>query len=184
MGTGFLLESIHLASTYAATALIRRNIITNTKKALYPGVGSGSGIADLTGGRYTIIAEENCLWGNLTDLYKVIQTDGLYVDPQFSGFGDYHLQLSSPCRFSGYQLGCYEDAEQVPAKLLISLKETQIPELIKLLPKKYTMEETMTTVIDLTYIYTTKYTQYDEKNQNSRTENCHDQWAARKENQN
>lgn len=138
-GYGLLAGKYTLASTYAATALIRRNIITNTKKALYPGVGSGSGIADLTAGRYKIIAEENCLWGNLTDLYKVIQTDGLYVDPQFSGFGDYHLQLSSPCRFSGYQLGCYEDAEQVPAELLISLKETQIPELIKLLPKKYTI---------------------------------------------
>lgn len=95
-GYGLLAGKYTLASTYAATALIRRNIITNTKKALYPGVGSGSGIADLTAGRYKIIAEENCLWGNLTDLYKVIQTDGLYVDPQFSGFGDYHLRLSSP----------------------------------------------------------------------------------------
>lgn len=127
-GYGILAGKYTLASTYAATALIRKNIITNTKKALYPGTGSGSGIADLTGGRYTITAEDNCVWNSaLSNHYKVSFTDYIRADPLYAGEGDYHLQsrgghyaqdsfivdhVSSPVLYQDYELGCYNDTNQ------------------------------------------------------------------------
>jgi hypothetical protein len=90
---------------YSAT--ISRNIITNTKKSLYAGTASGAGIANLLGLKYSIECSGNDTYGNITNLYQIPNSNGLAVDPLYVGAGDYHLKANSPCRFSGYQLGCY-----------------------------------------------------------------------------
>jgi hypothetical protein len=110
-GFGFVAGDYTLASRYSATATIKRNIVTGTKKALYPGKGSGAAIANLLGSRYTITCVENDTYGNISNFYNVTCSKNLSVDPLFVGSGDYHLQPSSPCRFNGYQLGRYNGTD-------------------------------------------------------------------------
>jgi len=98
------------------TATVRRNIITNTKKNL---VGSG-GTGIYNQGKYDLTLDENCMYGNvangITGINDIL-SDPLFVSPDTN---DYRLRDNSPCRFSGYQLGAYTNAEETPTELLVS----------------------------------------------------------------
>jgi len=106
-------------------ALVQRNIITGTKVSNYAGSMSGSGIADLSAGRYSITSQENCLFKNLTPYCKITSASDIYVDPLFTDptNGDYHLQSkpSMPCVFHDYELGAFNGvtgaAEFIPPDL-------------------------------------------------------------------
>ncbi len=110
-GFGFAAADYDILSTYPATATIKRNIVVGTKKALYPGTGSGAAIANLLGSRYIFTCLENDIYGNISDFYDIAHSRCLSVDPLFVGSGDYRLQTSSPCRFNGYQLGRYNGVD-------------------------------------------------------------------------
>jgi hypothetical protein len=119
-GYGLLAGNYDVKSSYKFTASIERNIITNTRASNYPGVWSGAALADLTG-RYTITADENCLYGNLRMYYKITCTKNYYSDPMFISPSDFHLKTYSPCVFPNYNLGRYggtiEATEYVPPSL-------------------------------------------------------------------
>lgn len=99
-------------------ASVKNNIITGTKPALCLvavfGAPSGCGIADLTGGRYTITVDGNCQYGNKQNHYKVNYTNSLSADPLFSNArsGDYHLQKNSPCVSSRGEIGMYAGTQE------------------------------------------------------------------------
>jgi len=123
------------SDSYSAT--ISRNIVANTKKSLYAGTASGSGIANLLGSKYSIACSENCLFGNVAEVYGVKNVNGLSKDPLFVGKGDYQLRDSSPCRLPGYQLGCYTDATtaepitQDPVSLFVHCTTSEADEIVK-----------------------------------------------------
>lgn len=119
---------------------ISRNIITNTKKSNFIGTASGTGIANLTGSRNSIICSENCQYGNVNNHYAVTVESVLNEDPLYIGNGDYHLQAESPCRFPGYQLGCYnatEDLEETSTRVIVSCFESQVTAITKNLSNSY-----------------------------------------------
>lgn len=138
-GHGVAVGNFNMRSTYSYTAKILRNIIVGTQKANYPGTASGAGIANLLGSRYDITCSENCLYNNVSDLYKIYQTKGIYGDPKFVGNNNYHLQDSSPCRIKNYQLGCYTDSDEPDSELMIRCKETDIENLSTLLAYPYSI---------------------------------------------
>lgn len=109
MGYGIMAGAYNVSSSYSFAGNISRNIVTGTRKSNYPGPGSGSGIANLIQGRYSLDCSQNCLCDNLTSLYNITQTGGITADPLFTD--DYHLQANSPCRFPEYELGAYTDVE-------------------------------------------------------------------------
>lgn len=111
LGYGLAAGDYNIVSPYSFIGTISRNIVVGTKKAMKPGTASGSGIANLIKSRYSLDCSENNVWGNLTNLFNVSNVGGLSVDPLFSE--DYHLQADSPCRFEGYQLGRYDDDEDI-----------------------------------------------------------------------
>lgn len=84
-------------NSYKATVL--NNVVTDTTKALCAGTASGAGIADLLG-TYTWSCSENDVYGNLTNLYKIINQNGLCVDPLYNT--DYTLKAGSPCASLGF----------------------------------------------------------------------------------
>jgi hypothetical protein len=135
-GYGISAGDFNLASTYSYTAKISRNIVVGTRKANYPGTASGTGIANLLGSRYSISCSENCLWDNLSDLYKITQSKGIMEDPLFIGNGNYHLQDSSPCRKEEYQIGCYTD-ELTQTELLIKCKEKDLENITSSISQSY-----------------------------------------------
>jgi hypothetical protein len=110
------------------TAYLKGNLITNTKKALYPDKNSGTGIGNITG-HYTATSTGNCLYGNdVANYFKVSASEDLKEDPCFVGDGDYHLKskgghwtaeglvydsVSSPCIFETYELGRYMGTEEM-----------------------------------------------------------------------
>lgn len=53
------------------SAIVRNNTIKNTKKSFYAGTASGTGIADLTGSRYSVATSGNIMSGNVANYYKV-----------------------------------------------------------------------------------------------------------------
>lgn len=111
-GYGVLVGDYNEVSPYSYNFDISRNIITNTKKALYPGTMSGKGIACLTGPRNTVKVDENCQFGNITgNHYKVTVTKNIDLDPCYIGNGDYHLKDDSPCILNGYELGAYNGVD-------------------------------------------------------------------------
>lgn len=123
------------------TATVKRNIITNTKKANYPGNISGFGIANVLG-NYTVDCSENCFYGNVSGPYYNVSgradilSDPLFVSPDTN---DYHLQDNSPCRFLGYQIGIYGDTEEIPAELLISCFEKDVENISQAIDTDYTV---------------------------------------------
>lgn len=100
-------------------ANVKNNIIIRTKPALSPGVQSGCGIADLTGGRYTVTVDGNCQYGNKYNHYKVDYTNSVSADPLFvnAQTGDYHLQKNSPCVSSNGEIGMYAGTPEVTPDL-------------------------------------------------------------------
>lgn len=56
-------------STVGRTAIVKNNAITNTRKALYPGIASGTGIANLL--NYKLTVSGNKLAKNVRDYYGV-----------------------------------------------------------------------------------------------------------------
>ena len=140
-GFGLVAGAYDVGSNYSYDAVIEKNIITGTRKAKKVGTASGTGIANLVGSRYSITCSENCLYGNLDDVYNVSNTKGISKDPLFLGPGDYHLRENSPCRFPDYQLGCYSDTAESEDEisLMISTKPESIDKLINSLSKYYTI---------------------------------------------
>jgi len=143
---GILAGPYNLSSTYKGKATIRRNIVTSTKVAYTPGPMSGCGIADLTGGRYSITSEENCLYGNLTNYYKITSSGDVKLNPLYVANSDYHLQstgghyssggvvcdsTTSPCVLRDYELGCYSGCSEAsffpPGELPCELPAIVIP---------------------------------------------------------
>lgn len=53
------------------TAVVKDNYISNTAKALSPGVGSGSGIANLVPDKYKVTCENNSFYNNVRDTYGI-----------------------------------------------------------------------------------------------------------------
>jgi hypothetical protein len=133
-GYGVAAGNYDVSSIYSYESSISRNIITGTKRALKVGTASGSAIANLTTSKAPECSE-NCLYWNLSNLHKATQTGGILKDPKFIGPEDYHLQKDSPCRFSGYQLGCYSD--EISVDLLLSCKVSQLENLKPLLPSDH-----------------------------------------------
>jgi len=139
-GYGIAAGNYNVGNSDSYSATIYRNIVTNTKKSLYAGTSSGAGIANLLGSKYSITCSENDVHGNVTNLYSVTNSDGISKDPLFVGSGDYHLQESSPCRFTDYQLGCYSDTDETDEEisLMITCSEDCTDSIITTLSKKYT----------------------------------------------
>jgi|GEM_PF-4534558 len=133
-GYGILAGYYLMKSEITGTMTIERNIITGTRKALYP-LSNDLGIANLTAGRFTLDCSENCLYGNVKDVHGVSQVDGIYEDPLFSE--DYYLLPESPCRKSGYNLGCYQDSIEDNTKLLISCEDCDLDKIIQSIPYQY-----------------------------------------------
>jgi hypothetical protein len=136
-GFGLVAGAYDVGSNYSYAATIERNIITGTRKAKKVGTASGTGIANLMGSRYSISCSENCLSGNLAEVYGVKNVNGISKDPLFVGKGDYHLKASSPCRLSGYQLGRYADTTtddsttQTPTSIFVHCTEDEAAEIVK-----------------------------------------------------
>ncbi len=136
-GYGIAAGNYNVGNSNSYTATVSRNIVTNTKKSLYAGTSSGAGIANLLGSKYTITCSENNVYGNVTNLYQVSNSNGLAVDPIYVGSGNYHLKTNSPCRLSGYQLGCYTDSStEIPAtddstSIFVSCTESEADAIIK-----------------------------------------------------
>lgn len=131
MGYGVLLGDFKgiKSSGKGYSAKIYRNIITNTTKANTIGTASGSAIANWIPEKYTsVLVYENCVYGNVSNYYKVdakdcFEKDPLFADPENE---DYHLKSTegrftpseyvkdtetSPCVYAGYELGCYSGWE-------------------------------------------------------------------------
>lgn len=134
-GFGLVAGAYDVGSNYSYDATIARNIITKTKKAKKVGTASGTAIANLVGSKYSVTCSENCLYGNLAEVYGVKNVNGISKDPLFTG--DYRLKENSPCRFPGYQLGCYVDTPDKPdeeTSLMITSDSTSIEKIINSLP--------------------------------------------------
>lgn len=140
-GFGLVAGAYDVGSNYSFSAKLYRNIITGTRKCYSPNSQSGTGIANFVGSRCTMDCSENNLYNNLGTTYNVTNSTGLAVDPRFVGSGDYHLQDSSPCRLSGYQLGCYSETQTTDddAKIIITCPDDNAGEVIQLLSKDYTV---------------------------------------------
>lgn len=115
LGYGIKVGPYDVSSTYKNNASIKNNIITLTKPSLAPGLMSGCGIADLTGGRYTVFVDGNCQYGNKMNHYKVNYTNGISADPLFIDpkNGNYHLRVGSPCVSSIGEIGRYSGTSEV-----------------------------------------------------------------------
>lgn len=71
-GYGILAGKYDTSSSQKGKATLKNNTVTNTKKSYCVGTMSGTGIANLTAGRYSITKSGNILKGNATcDYYKV-----------------------------------------------------------------------------------------------------------------
>jgi hypothetical protein len=126
-------------------ATVRKNIIVNSKKALYPGTVSGYGIANVLGkAYYTVEASENCFFGNASGAYySVTGSSDVFADPLFvnPATNNYHLKsesghwtktgivqddVTSPCILEGYEIGRYggtEEASIYPAAVVDPVEE-------------------------------------------------------------
>ncbi len=141
-GYGIAAGNYNVGNSDSYSAKIYRNIVTNTKKSLYAGTASGSGIANLLGSKYTISCSENAVYGNVKDLYNVTNSQGISKNPLYTGSGDYHLKESSPCRFSDYQLGCYTDTSETTdeeVSLMVSTDANSISKIFNALSNDYTI---------------------------------------------
>ena len=136
-GFGLVAGAYDVGSTYSFSAKLYRNIITGTRKCLTPNSQSGTGIANFVGSRCQLTCSENCLSGNLAEVYNVKNVNGISKDPLFVGKGDYHLRASSPCRLSGYQLGRYADTTtddsttQTPTSIFVHCTEDEAAEIVQ-----------------------------------------------------
>jgi hypothetical protein len=74
-------------------------------------------------------------------LYNVKNANGVSANPLFVGSGDYHLKANSPCRFPGYQLGCFSESTETDndVSLMISVSKDYTDKLINSLSKDYTI---------------------------------------------
>ena len=142
-GYGIAAGNYNVGNSDSYNAIIKRNIITETKKSLYSGTASGAAIANLYGSYYTIYCSENDLYGNTANLYNVTNTGGMAVNPLFVSSSDYHLQDSSPCRLSDtVQLGCYTDSTDTTdedVSLMVSTDSSSISKIINSLSNDYTI---------------------------------------------
>jgi len=138
-GFGLVAGAYDVGSNYSYDATIERNIITGTRKAKKVGTASGTAIANLVGSKYNVTCSENCLYGNLAEVYGVKNVNGVLKDPLFTG--DYRLKENSPCRLPGYQLGCYTDSTNPDEEtsLMISSDADSINKIINSLSKEYTI---------------------------------------------
>ncbi len=93
------------------TGTIKNNIITNTVAPNNKDVYAGYAIAD-TSGKFKVTCSGNDLWGNLKSIYGLDNKSGLSVNPGYAD-AQYRLLTTSPCVFSGYQLGRYNNATPV-----------------------------------------------------------------------
>lgn len=85
---------------------IEGNIITNTKKALYPDKYSGIGLVNLLS-NHEITVDDNCFYGNVSGArYGVKSTNEILKNPLYAD-AEYRLQAVSPCIFADRQLGRY-----------------------------------------------------------------------------
>jgi hypothetical protein len=141
-GYGIAAGNYNVGNSDTYSAKIYRNIVTNTKKSLYAGTASGSGIANLLGSKYTISCSENAVYNNVKDLYNVTNSKGVSKNPLYIGSGDYHLSDSSPCKFSDYQLGCYTNSSGATddyVSLMVSADATSISKIFNALSNDYTI---------------------------------------------
>ena len=109
-------------------ATIRKNIIVNTKKALYPGSISGYAIANVLGkDYYTVTASENCFYKNSGNYYGITGKSDIFADPLFvdPAKNDYSLKENSPCK------GGTEDVSDAKAYLQISCTSKMDAETLK-----------------------------------------------------
>ncbi len=138
-GFGLVAGAYDVGSTYTFSAKLYRNIITGTRKCYTPNSSSGTGIASFVGARCSMSCYENDLYKNLAATYNVTNSNGIAKDPLFIGSGDYHLQENSPCRFPGYQLGCYTDTleNEEYVSLMVSTDNESIDKIINSLSKDY-----------------------------------------------
>lgn len=131
-GHGIVFSGWQTSSTLAGLkSTISRNVICGTKESLYKGTSSGTGVTNLTGSRNAVKCLENCSYQNKTNYYGVTVESGYSFNPLLTE--DYHLQTESPCRFSGYNLGCYQDSVE-PAeetRILVKCNSSQVPEVTK-----------------------------------------------------
>ncbi len=139
-GYGIAAGNYNVGNQNSYNAIIKRNIVTETKKSLYSGTASGTAIANLYGSYYTIYCSENDLYGNTGNLYNVTNTGGMSVNPMFVSSSDYHLQESSPCRLSDtVQLGCYTDTQEDDsiAKVIVTCQDNDADKIIQTLSNDY-----------------------------------------------
>ncbi len=137
-GYGILVGKYARASSVKGTVTVSKNIITGTRKALYP-ASTNSAIANLTGGRYKVSASLNCLDGNVLNASGVSLTDSIVFDPLYIGSGDYHLQSGSPCPTWG-RYGNTQEEDPIPdekIKLLISCADCDVNNIVKSIPYSY-----------------------------------------------
>lgn len=128
------------------TAVVSRNIITNTKISKSQGLYSGGGLVNLSSGKYTVSGAENCVYGNVVDYYKISDRVGDLIgvqqNPQYVSSKDYHLksrkghytdngyvmdETNSPCIFSEYELGAYSGTIESSVYNCLSLPSVVIP---------------------------------------------------------
>jgi hypothetical protein len=124
---GVYIGKYQAISTYSGSVEVAYNIITNTMKPFDTDACSGAAIGNMTGTRNAVNVHDNCLFGNVSNYYKVTGTDDLYVDPCYVGSGDYHLKskagrysssglvydsVSSPCVFEENEWGYYNGSAE------------------------------------------------------------------------
>lgn len=138
-GYGVLMGKYAMASSVKGIVKISKNIITGTRKALYP-ASTNAAIANLTNGRYKVSASSNCFNGNVLNSSGVtLANDNILKDPLFVGSGDYHLQSESPCPTWGRYGNTQEEApiEEDEIKLLISCQDCDVNNIVKSIPYSY-----------------------------------------------
>src|SRR5665647_155700 len=148
LGYGIKAGPYDVVSTYKNKATIKNNIITHTKKSLAPGLMSGCGVADLTGGRCTSASNCNCLYGNVANYYNVTSSGDIKLDPLYTSTNDYHLQsqggrytsegtiydsITSPCVLSDHELGRYGGTSEASVFLSSELP-AELPAIV--IPRK------------------------------------------------
>lgn len=141
---------------------IHGNILTNTRKAYYPDKWSGIGLVNIRD-NHEITVDGNCFYGNLAgDRYGVKSTNEILKNPMYAD-AQYRLSPSSPCKFSDYQLGRYnntssenveepdDELEEVPedepgeeptetqAELFVACSPSEADNIIKNIVGKYTV---------------------------------------------
>ncbi len=137
---------------------IRGNILTNTGKANYPDKYSGIGLVNIRD-NHKITVDGNCFYNNVAGThYGVKSTNEILKDPMYAD-AQYLLLASSPCIFSGYQLGRYnitsttntgeedgegaEDSdnttEETPTDLLVACRQIEADDIVTNLSDKYTI---------------------------------------------